>query len=194
MAEDTKFPQLVALACHDLRTPLATVYGFARTLTRTELGEPSTRYVEMIEAAAGQLGELLDELAIVARIEAGRFDPHLTETDSLELAQAAAADLSEERLVVSGEGAAVFVPPEQTSRALSRLAKAAARHGGHDEVSLVVRGTELELSPVSRGAAPVVLGEELRELSAAAAAALIEAIGGSLQVDDESLRISLPGS
>jgi signal transduction histidine kinase len=192
MAEVNRFPQLVALACHDLRTPLATVYGFARTLTRTELGEPSTRYVEMIEAASQQLGELLDELALVARIEAGRFEPNLVEADSLELAQSAAAELSEERLVVSGEGAPVLVPPEQTSRALARLAKAAARHGGRDEVALVVRGTELELSPVSRSAAPVVLGEELRELSAAAAVALIEALGGSLRVEDERLLIQLP--
>src|SRR5437870_1213253 len=31
---DNRFPRLVSLACHDLRTPLATVYGFARTRTR----------------------------------------------------------------------------------------------------------------------------------------------------------------
>jgi signal transduction histidine kinase len=192
MAEENRFPQLVALACHDLRNPLATVFGFARTLARTELGDPSTRYVEMIEAASQQLGELLDELTLVARIESGRFEPNLTETDSLELAQAAAAELSEERLVVSGEGAPVLVPPEQTSRALARLAKAAARHGGHEEVRLAVRGTELELSPVTRTAAPVVLGEELRELSAAAGVALIEALGGSLRVEDERLLIQLP--
>jgi signal transduction histidine kinase len=192
MAEQKRFPQLVALACHDLRTPLATVYGFARTLSNTELGEPSTRYVEMIEAASQQLGELLDELALVSRIEAGRFEPSLEETDSLELAQAAAAELSEERLLVSGEGAAVLLPREQMVRALARLAKAAARHSGREEVSLVVSGPELELSPVSRSAAPVVLGEEFRELSAAAAVALIEAIGGSLRLDGETLRIRLP--
>jgi signal transduction histidine kinase len=194
MAEQKRFPQLVALACHDLRTPLATVYGFARTLSNTELGEPSTRYVEMIEAASAQLGELLDELALVARIESGRFEPNLEETDSLELAQAAAAELSEERLLVSGGGAAVLVPREQMVRALARLAKAAARHGGRDEVTLEVRGSELVLSPVTASAAAVVTGNDLRELSAAAAVALIEAIGGSLRVDDESLRISLPAS
>jgi signal transduction histidine kinase len=184
---------LVERACHDLRNPLATVYGFARVLQRTELGEPSTRYVEMIEAAS-ELGELLDELALVARIEAGRFEPNLEEADSLELAQAAAAELSEERLLVSGEGAAVLVPREQMVRALARLAKAAARHGGRDGVALEVRGSELVLSPVAASAAAVVTGNDLRELSAAAAVALIEAIGGSLQVDDETLRIRLPAS
>jgi signal transduction histidine kinase len=192
MAEDTRFPQLVALACHDLRNPLATVYGFARVLKRAELGEPSDRYVEMIDAASQELGELLDELSLVARIEAGRFQPEPAEIDSLELARRAVTELSEERLSVTGAGATVLVLPDETSRALARLAKAAARHGGHDKVALEVRGAELELSPVSRSAAPVVLGQELRELSAAAAVALIEALGGSLRVEDERLLIQLP--
>ena len=192
MAEDTRFPQLVALACHDLRNPLATVYGFARVLRRAELGEPSDRYVEMIDAASQELGELLDELSLVARIEAGRFQPEPAEIDSLELARRAATELSEEQLSVTGAGATVLVLPDETSRALARLAKAAARHGGHDKVALEVRGAELELSPVSRSAAPVVLGQELRELSAAAAVALIEALGGSLRVDGERLLITLP--
>jgi signal transduction histidine kinase len=192
MAKDNPFPQLVALACHDLRNPLATVYGFARTLMRADLDERSARYVEMIDAASHELGELLDELSLVARIEAGRFQPELVEIDSLELANAAVTELSEERLSATGEGATVLVLPDETSRALARLAKAAARHGGHDEVALEVRGTELELSPVSRSAAPVVLGEELRELSAAAAVALIEALGGSLRVDGDRLLIQLP--
>jgi signal transduction histidine kinase len=192
MAEDTRFAQLVALACHDLRNPLATVFGFARVLQRTELGEPSDRYVEMIEGASGEMRELLDELTLVARIQAGRFEASRQEADSLELATTAAGELPDDRVIVSGEGATVRVPPEQTRRALARLAKAAARHGGHDEVTLVVRGPELELAPVSRSAAPVVLGEELRELSAAAAVALIEAIGGSLSVEGERLLIRLP--
>ena len=192
MAQENRFPRLVALACHDLRNPLATVYGFARTLMRTDMDERSARYVEMIDAASHELGELLDELALVARIETGRFEPQLAEADSLELARSAATELSEERLVVTGEGAPVRVPVDETSRALARLAKAAARHGGRDSVTLDVRGTELELSPVSRSAAPVVLGEELRELGAAAAVALIQALGGSLRVDGERLLIALP--
>ena len=46
MTEETTFSKLVGLACHDLRTPLATVYGFARTITRTEgstRSSPGTR-------------------------------------------------------------------------------------------------------------------------------------------------------
>ena len=32
MTDDNAFARLVSLACHDLRTPLATVHGFATTL------------------------------------------------------------------------------------------------------------------------------------------------------------------
>ena len=39
---DTSFARLVSLAVHDVRTPLATVHGFARTLTRqVELSSPA---------------------------------------------------------------------------------------------------------------------------------------------------------
>jgi signal transduction histidine kinase len=192
MPEDPHFSQLVSLACHDLRTPLATIFGFARTLSKLDLEDAPGRYVEMIEAASGQMAELLDELSLVARIEAGRYEPALGEADSLELARQAATDLGEERVVVSGEGTLVRVDPEAVRRALGKLAKAAARHGGHDEVALAVRGGVFEVTPVSGTAAPVLLGDELRELGAAAAAALIRALGGSLAVEDERLIVTLP--
>ena len=191
MPEDTRFPQLVSLACHDLRTPLATVFGFARTLARNELAPPADRYVEMIELASAQLDELLDELSLVARIETGRFDPQLTEVDSLELARAAAEQLEEGRVEVSGAGTAVRVPEEETRRALSQLARAAARHGGFDSVALAVDGGTLVLSPVTRMSGPVLLGEELRDLGAAAATRLVRALGGSVELHDERLVIRL---
>jgi signal transduction histidine kinase len=190
--DDRKFAQLVAIACHDLRSPLAVVFGFSRTLTRAALDERAAHYVAMIDAASIQLGEVLDELSLVTRIEDGRFAPELEEADSLELARAAAAELEEDRLVVSGEGAAVRVPVRDLTRALSRLGKASARHGGHDSVSLVVSGPKLRISPISRTAEPVVLGQEVRELGAAAAVVLIEALGGSLAVENETLTIRLP--
>ena len=95
-------------------------------------------------------------------------------------------------MLVSGDGAPVRVDLEATRRALAQLARAAARHGGHDSVTLVVRGPELDLAPLSRSAAPVLLGEELRELGAAAAGILIRALGGSLAADGERLLIRLP--
>src|SRR5205085_5781122 len=44
-SDDNAFARLVSLAAHDLRTPLATVHGFVRTIERTqELGDPLARY------------------------------------------------------------------------------------------------------------------------------------------------------
>lgn len=182
----------MSIACHDVRTPLATVYGFARTLARLELEAPASRYVEMIAAASSQIGELVEQLGVVARIQSGRYEPTLVEVDSLELAENAAAELGTGRVAVTGTGGVVRVEREAAQRALAQLARAAARHGGHDSVSLAVSGAELELSPVGRIAAAVLLGEELKELSAAASAIVIRALGGSLEARDELLLIRLP--
>jgi signal transduction histidine kinase len=192
VTNDRQFAELVSVACHDILTPLATVYGFARTLEQLSLEAPAPRYVEMIGAASSQIDELVDQLRLIARIESGKYAPTLVERDSLELAREAAARLEEGRVDVAGKGAPVQVDPEPTVRALSQLARAAARYGGHESVALAVDGGELVLSPLSRVAAPVVLGEEARELAAPAGALLIRALGGGLEARAETLVITLP--
>jgi signal transduction histidine kinase len=117
---DSSFARLVSLACHDVRTPLATVHGFAKTLERTvELEAPADRYVEMIEAASAQMAELLDELSLAARIEAGRYDPVLREANTLRVAQGAVERLGEDRVQVRGEGAAVQTDEQALTRGVS---------------------------------------------------------------------------
>jgi len=180
------------LACHDLRTPLATVHGFAHTLARSEdLDETAARYVAMINAAAGQLAELIDDLSVSARLAAGRYDPPLRAVDTKELANAAAERLGDERVRVSGEGAEVELDPEAAERAVGALARCALRHGGLDEVQLAVRGPELAISPVTPASAPVLLGEDLRDLGAAIAVRQLRAQGSSLALDGERLTVAL---
>lgn len=189
---DDQFPRLVSLACHDLRTPLATVHGFARTLVRGGgLEPPNDRYVEMIDAASAQLAELLDELSLAARIDSGRYDPTLREADTLELARAAAARLEEQRVGVSGSGARLETDAEAVERGLAALFQSALRHGGLDSVTVEVDGLEVRLSPVTAASAPVVLGDDLRDLGAAVAARLVARLGGSLSVEGETLTIRL---
>jgi signal transduction histidine kinase len=189
---DTSFARLVALACHDVRTPLATVHGFARTLSRAgDLEPPADRYVSMIEAASAQITELLDELSLAARLESGRYEPALQEADTLELARAAAERLGEERVRVSGEGAAVRTDVAAVDRGVSALVQAALRHGGLDEVDVEVRGAEIEVRPITDSSARVVLGEELRDLGAAVAVRVVESLGGAVTVADGTLTIRL---
>ena len=184
---ERSFPRLVSLACHDLRTPLATVYGFARTLQRGgDLDERSARFVGMIEEASEQMTTLLDQLGTAARIAGGRWEPSVRETNTLELAQA-----NDERVIVTGTGEAIETEVESVQRALCALAVAAIRHGPADQVAWKVEGRELRLSPVTEAAAPVVLGDEVKDLGALVARVVIEELGGALELDGETLLVRL---
>jgi signal transduction histidine kinase len=192
LTEDPQFARLVMLACHDLRTPLATVHGFAQTLVRMEGHDETTvRYLEMVDSASAQIGELIDELSLGAKIEAGRYDPLLASANTIELARAAAEELGTERVAVTGEGAPVEVDVVASQRAIASLAQCALRHGGQERVELTVQGGELALAPITPASAPVVLGEDLRDLGAAIAVRLIRAQGGSVALDGETLRVRL---
>jgi signal transduction histidine kinase len=192
VAVDTSFARLVSLACHDVRTPLATVHGFAKTIERTApLDPPADRYLEMIEAASAQMAELLDELSLAARIESGRYEPVLRDADTLALAQDAAVRLGAERVHVSGEGAVVATDEPAVARGVAALAQSALRHGGLEEVDVLVRGLEIDVSPVTPASAQVVLGEDLRDLGAAVAARLVRALGGDVTLAGETVTIRL---
>jgi signal transduction histidine kinase len=184
---ESRFPRVVSLACHDLRTPLATIYGFARTLTRAgELDARTLRFLTMIEEASEQMTLLLDELGVAARIEGGRWEPVVREADTLELASS-----DDERVRTVGSGEPIETETESVEQALQSLAIAAVRYGPVDEVTWRVAGRQLELSPVTAGAAPVVTGETVRDLGSLVARIVIEELGGSIELDGETLRVSL---
>lgn len=181
MADD--FSRLVSLACHDLRTPLATVQGFAKTMLRMDDldEEKRTRYLGLIDSSADELAHLLDLLSLAARIEGGRYDPVVREVDSLSLAPEGA----------TGTGTTVRVDPDPVERALAALARAAARHGGVD-VAVAVDGPRVAIEPVTDEAAPVVLGESAKDLGAAVAVLLVRSLGGEVELDGERLVVTLP--
>lgn len=170
---------------------MATVSGFAHTLQQNELGQPADRYIEMIQAASGQLADILDELGLAARIEAGRYSPNLAEAGTLELAEAAAG-LAGEKVTAGGTGGAVQVDRQATERALAALARCALRHGGLEQVELTAGHDSVAVSPVLPNVVPIILGEDLKDLGAAASRGLVEAQGGSLDVEGDRLVVRLP--
>ena len=185
MEDAERFPRIVSLACHDLRTPLATVYGFARTLTRSEgHDERTARFLGMIETASEQMTELLDELGVAARVMGGRFEPTLREVDTLELVRT-----DDPRIVVGGTGVTVETDADAVGKALRSLALAALRHGPVEQVSFVVDGRLVELAPVTRAAAPIVTGEEVRDLGALVARMVLDAVGVSIALEGETLQV-----
>jgi signal transduction histidine kinase len=177
------FVRLVSLACHDLRTPLATVQGFAQTLQRLDQldEEKRARYLGLIESASTELVQLLDLLSLAARIEGGRYEPVVRDADSLALAPEGA----------TGTGAPVQVDPEPVERSLAALARAAERHGGV-AVTVSVAGPRVMIAPVVESAAAVVLGVDQKDLGAAVAVRLVRALGGDVALEGEQLIVTLP--
>ena len=194
MATDLYFAQVVSLACHDLRTPLATVHGFARTIERLEpVDERTERYIGLIVEGSDQIAELLERLALIARVQRGAYEPVRRDVDSLELTRAAAALVDAGEVSVLGSGAEVEVDPLQTERSIAAFLTAAIRHGDAEALECEVRETELEIHPVTP-AGPILIGDDLRDFGAAAARIHVEALGGSVALDGDALLVRLPTS
>jgi len=193
VASDRSFAEIVSLACHDLRTPLAAVHGFARTIDRLEpLQERTQHFVGLMVEGSGEMADLLERLALVARIERGAYDPHLREVDSLELVRAAAALVHAGEVSVTGEGATVHLDPDPTERSIAAFLTCALRYGDDGPIECSVRGPVLAIAPVTRDSGPVLVGEDLRDFGAAAARIHVEALGGSVTLTEDALRIELP--
>jgi signal transduction histidine kinase len=184
------FAQLVSLACHDLRTPLATASGFARTLQRLdEIQDPAKRYIEMIGAATDQLADLLDLLSVMARIEVGRFEPQLRSANTRELVDAAARRIEDGRVVAEGDGGEVQADPEWAAVALSSLAEAARRHGGLEQVTVRADGSVVSVAPIVANAGAVAIGDDLRDFAAAVGVQVLAACDTAVELDGATLNV-----
>lgn len=165
--------------------------GFAKTLTRVEgVDDKIAHYLGLMETASEQLGELLEELNVAARIAGGRYEPAPREVDTFELARAAAE--RGEGVEVTGSGAPVEIGVDALERGVAAFASCLRRHGPVESVRIEVAGEELRLGPVTEAAAPIVLGEELRDLGSAVGRMVVEALGGSVAVADGILVVRLP--
>jgi signal transduction histidine kinase len=193
VASKPTFAQLVSLACHDLRTPLATASGFAHTLERLDaLAAPADRYVGMIGAASDQMAELLDLLGAASRIESGRFEPRLRTVNTRALADDAARRVEDGRAAVEGEGGEVRADAEWAAVSLSALAEAARRHGGLDGITLTADGAVVSITPIVGDAGAIAVGEDLRDFPAAVGARVLQTTGVRVEFDGEALRLSFP--
>ncbi|MDI5964886.1 sensor histidine kinase [Streptantibioticus silvisoli] len=73
-ASETRVRQFVADASHELRTPLASIRGYAELIRRgPEEQGPGTRHaLGRIESEAGRMTTLVEDLLLLARLDAGR--------------------------------------------------------------------------------------------------------------------------
>ena len=102
---------------------------------------------------------------MAARIAGGRYEPLLVEAT-----RSTSRRRADVRVAATGTRRDDQTDAPAVRRSLAALAVAAVRHGGVERVDLDGRGRELELAPVNAAAAPVVAGEELRDLGSIVAA------------------------
>jgi light-regulated signal transduction histidine kinase (bacteriophytochrome) len=177
----------VAVACHDLRTPLAAAKGLATMLGRQpELGARERQFAEMIDAAAAEMASLLDQLWLAGRIAGGQFEPHLVDLDSIELVRS-----EDPRVTVAGTGAVVTIDVETATAALSSLAHAALRLGELDALAWQVDGRRLVLTPLPDHAWDAVAGAAPRDLGALVGRMALEALGARLAREEDGLLVEL---
>jgi signal transduction histidine kinase len=64
----------VATVSHELRTPLTSISGFIEMLQDEDVGESGKTYIDVIRRSAERLHQLVEDLLLVAQIEAQRVD------------------------------------------------------------------------------------------------------------------------
>ncbi len=86
-ALDTLRSEFVTTASHELRTPMTSISGAARTLLRhgDRLGGAAPDFLEMIVAESDRLSRIVDQILVASRIEAGRIDVTFERTDAAEI-------------------------------------------------------------------------------------------------------------
>jgi hypothetical protein len=156
------------------------------------LPERTRRYVGLMVEGSTQIADLLERLALIARIERGSYAPTRQSLDSLELVRAAAELVGVGEVAVDGAGAAVEVDPAAAEQSLAAFFTCAIRHGDSEQLECDVRGAELAITPVTAGSSAILLGDDLRDFGAVAARIHIEALGGSVSVDGDKLLLRLP--
>ncbi|MEV6602316.1 HAMP domain-containing sensor histidine kinase [Actinoplanes sp. NPDC051346] len=117
-ASETQVRQFVADASHELRTPLAAIRGYAELSRRSRQPVPEeiAHVLRRVESEAGRMTTLVEDLLLLARLDAGRplahdpVDLTMLVVDSVSDAHAAGPrhdwqlDLPEEPVTVTGDG------------------------------------------------------------------------------------------
>jgi two-component system OmpR family sensor kinase len=216
--------QFVADASHELRTPLTTIHGYAELSRRTSPADPEQLSLAMakVEAEATRMSSLVEDLLLLARLDAGRPLAR-DEVDLTRLALEAVGDARvvgrdhRWRLDLPDEPVTVPGDEQRLHQVLTNLLNNARRHtppgtsvvvGVHPqgrEVVLSVRDDGPGLPPGLAGAAfeRFTRGDSARTRESGGAGlglSLVEAIttahGGSVHVEsrpgDTCFEVRLP--
>ncbi|SDH54733.1 sensor histidine kinase [Agrococcus jejuensis] len=209
-ASEERLRRFVADASHELRTPLASVRGYAQLARAEDAPRTATqeRALDRIESEASRMGVLVDDLLLLARLDAGQslrdepVDLPLLVVDAV--GDAHAVDPSHGWLVDVGDPVQVRGDEARLRQVLANLLANARIHtpaGTTVQTSIAVEGADAVVTVVDDGPgiAPELLprlfdrfarGDDARTrtegstgLGLSISRAIVEAHGGTLTVE-----------
>ena len=127
--------EFVAIASHDLRTPVTVIKGFAAALESDpeRIGpEQRQQYLGTIRRHADHLGVIIDDLLTTSRLDAGVIEPNPSDVSLDPFLRRLAADLhpdGEVGIHVAPRNLAARVDPEHLQRMITNYLVNASRYG-----------------------------------------------------------------
>jgi len=187
--EPSDLSNLVVDACHDLRTPLAAAYGFARTIERMGgVTGDNAMYLRQVIEATEELEQLIKALSAVAHSERGtlRLRPEPVDLGELTLQ---AAELSGHPLERDVSAGLVETDAGRAVTSLAWLAAPIAEAQSEAERAWHIVGKDtVSFGPLAGN------DRELfeRDLRAYAGKRVLELAGASVEVGDDRLTVHFP--
>lgn len=190
--------QAIGPACHELRSPLAVVYGFARMLEGSSNIEPAAqeKYVGQIVRSAERLDRMLDDLSKIGRIAAQRMHPQIEHVPLRSIVDDLCATSTNDGRLAVDPGADVTVKADPTwlTESLQAIVDGLCFEDGID-VRLTWRHEphEVQLHIVPNSSFPMVDVEPDKSgLGISLARMRVVAMGGTFDGSGDRIVIALP--
>ncbi|HVE94541.1 MAG TPA: ATP-binding protein [Acidimicrobiales bacterium] len=146
--------EFVAIASHDLRTPVAAIKGYAELLTDGS-DVANKEFAATIIRQADHLSRIVDDLLTVSRIDSGALEPQRAQLALREVVYEVVADLgvSDSTAVEGVDGLVVLADPDHLRRMLRNLLENAQNYG-EPPVEIVACSSDgaVEIRVCDRGA------------------------------------------
>ena len=148
---DEQKSRFVAVAAHELRSPLTSVLGFAKTLSRhwEVIAEDERRqHLGLVVEQAERLSRLVGDLLTISRIEGGSVRMQKQTLDALQEVGSIVAELpcAEDVDVVGDEGLKLEADPDHLRQMLTNLVTNAYKYGETPiEVEIRDEGDSIEI-------------------------------------------------
>jgi signal transduction histidine kinase len=135
--------EFVAIASHDLGSPLTSLIGFTQLLIERAEDEDHRSYLEIMLRQGGQMRRLVDDLLLLSKLDAGAIVPQpvdIVVVSELERTVAQLGDDARSVMVEVDPGVVVHADPDHVQRILTNYLTNAIKYGAPPVVAEAASG------------------------------------------------------